>query len=94
MLFLMKITITASVEQVETILAVKELLEREGHEVYIPASTQKMINGELDQEKFSRMKELQGDSFYRQQLDASPIKKHWELIRHSDAIYVINVTKK
>lgn len=90
----MKITICSSVDFTPKIIEVKNYLESLGYEVNIPYFTQMIIDGELTLEKYLEEKKNNGDIFLRDKQPVDMIKRYWDFIKDSDAILVINLTKK
>lgn len=90
----MKITICASVDFTPKIKEVKESLEKRGWEVNIPYVSEMIINGELSLEDFLREKGLSGDIAIRRAQKVDMIRRYWEFIKNSDAILIINESKK
>lgn len=90
----MKITICASVDFTPKIKEIKEALEKRGWEVNIPYVSEMIINGKLSFEDFLKEKEFGGDIAIRQAQKVDMIKCYWEFIKNSDAILVINESKK
>jgi nucleoside 2-deoxyribosyltransferase len=90
----MKITICSSVDFTPKIIEVKEILEKMGHQVNIPYFTQKIIDGEMSFAEFLETKEKNGDILLREAAAIDFIKRYWGFIKDSDAILVLNSTKK
>ncbi|MCU0680208.1 MAG: hypothetical protein MUF50_02780 [Planctomycetes bacterium] len=90
----MKITICGSIDVTYKIKEVADALVALGHTVEIPYLSQKIINGEILLEDFLRIKQIKGDLDFRKQAKEDLIKRYYNLIKDSDAILVVNVTKK
>lgn len=81
----MKITICASMVFAEKMLEVKKELEKFGHEAFVSEFADVFV-GRTEKEK----EEL--TLFHKNEKDA--IRKHWEKIKKSDAILVLNYDRK
>jgi len=90
----MEITICSSVDFTPRIIEVKKELEKKGHKVNIPYFTQKIIDGEVSYEDYMRAKEKDGDILMRKSQPIDLIKRHYNLIKNSEAILVLNIDKK
>jgi nucleoside 2-deoxyribosyltransferase len=90
----MIITICSSIDFTPKIIEVKEELEKAGHTVNIPCYTQKIMDGDLSFDEFIKIKEEQGDILLREAESIDMIKRYWDFIKNSDAILVLNLTKK
>lgn len=88
----MKIIICSSINFTPKIKEVSHELIKNGHEVNIPLTSQRIINGELTMEEFQKEKQQNGDGAFRKIKD-DLIKRHYDLIKVSDAILVINLEK-
>jgi diphthamide synthase subunit DPH2 len=89
----MKITICSSIDFTYEIKNIANKLEKSGHEVEIPLTSQKILNGELTMENFKKEKENNGDGAFRK-IQYDVIKRYYEIVKNSDAILVANFTKK
>ena len=93
----MKIALCASITFTVEIKNVKENLEKMGHEVEIPFTASRILQGEIDLEKFLEDKAKNGDSKFRESVAqksfADPIKRYFKIIKNSDAILVLNFDK-
>lgn len=89
----MKIVICGSIYFTPKIKEVADELEKMGHEVDIPLTSQKIIRGELTLEGFKAEKEKNGDGFVRKVKD-DIIKRYFKIIGESDAVLVLNLEKK
>ncbi|MBN1181721.1 MAG: hypothetical protein JXB49_05490 [Bacteroidales bacterium] len=91
----MKITICSSVEFTPQIIEVKEQLESLGYEVNIPHLTEKIIKKEMTFEDYISSRQIHGgDINLRKSESIDLIKRYWDFIKNSDAILVINESKK
>jgi hypothetical protein len=90
----MKITICSSVDFTPKIIELKKDLENLGHSVNIPYFTQQIIDGKLTFEEFMTAKAKDGDILMRKAQDVDLIKRYWDYIENSDAILVLNESKK
>ncbi|MDO8489811.1 MAG: hypothetical protein Q7S47_00170 [bacterium] len=76
------------------IIEIKGELEKVGHQVNIPYFTQKIINGEILFDDYLKQKEAGGDIGMRNAEPTDMIRRYWDYIKGSDAILVLNMTKK
>ncbi len=94
----MKIIICASIDFTPKIKEVAEILTKQGHDVDIPFTSQRIINGELTLEDYLKEKNENGDTAFREsalrKIRDDVIKKHYKKISESDAILVLNFDKK
>jgi hypothetical protein len=91
----MIITICSSVEFTPTILEIKKVLEDKGWEVRIPFFTAKILSGDITYEEFMETKKNgNGDTLLRQKENVDFFQRYWDFIKESDAILVLNLTKK
>lgn len=94
----MTIAIVASIDFTPKIKEVADLLSKEGHEVDIPFTSQRIINGELTLEEFIAEKEKNGDGIFREaamrEINNDVITRYFNKIKECDAILVLNVEKK
>lgn len=90
----MTITICSSIDFTPEIIRIKQELEKQGHSVNIPYYTQKIMNGDISYEEFLKIKAENGDILLREMESMDMIKRYWDLIKDSDAILVLNLTKK
>lgn len=87
----MKITICASISSTPKIKEIFEKLIEMGIEVKIPYTSKRIIKGEVLLEDYLREVNENGDKKFRDNTDV--IKEHYEFIKESDAILVINTDK-
>ena len=90
----MIITICSSVDFSPQIIKLKQKLEGLGHKVNIPFITEKILSGAISQEEFLRIKAESGDIGLRQSETTDMIRRYWDFIQNSDAILVLNLSKK
>jgi hypothetical protein len=90
----MTITICSSVDFSPKIIEIKKELEKIGYATNIPYFTQKMIDGEISYEDYVVRKEKEGDILMREVHAMDMIKRYWNYIKNSDAILVVNESKK
>ena len=88
----MKIIICGSIDFTPTIKEIADILGKHGHEVEIPLTSQRIINGELTLEDFKNEKTKSGDGAFRKIQD-DVIKRYYNKINESDAILVLNLEK-
>lgn len=89
----MKITICSSIDFTYEVKEIADKLEKIGHEVEIPLTSQKILRGELTLEDFKKEKEENGDGFVRKVKD-DVIRRYFEIIKNSDAVLIVNLPKK
>lgn len=89
---IMKIVICSSIDFTYEVKEIADKLEKAGHEVEIPLTSQKILRGELTLEEFKKEKEEDGDGFMRKVKD-DVIRRYFEIIKNSDAILVVNCEK-
>ena len=87
----MRITICGSIIFTNEIKKIKDKLEKQGHQVNIPFTSEKILNEELTLEEYKREKEKGED--VKRKIDDNVIKRYYDLIKDSDAILVVNITK-
>ena len=80
----MKITIVGSMQFAEKMAETKKELEEMGHEIFLPKGIEKML-GKNDQD----IEEIK----LHQKNNEDAITQHWNLIKQSDAILVLNYNK-
>jgi hypothetical protein len=90
----MIITICSSVDFSPKIIEVKRELENMGHKANIPYFTQKIMDGKISYEEYVELKEKKGDILLRELHSMDLIKRYWDYIKNSDAILVMNLSKK
>ena len=90
----MKIVICGSIELSDKIIEVADNLEARGLEVKIPHSTMKIRRGELMLDEFRALKKKHGGDFVmRKQANFDFITDHYNKIKDSDGILVLNLDK-
>ncbi len=93
----MKIVICGSINFTPKIEETADLLISLGHEVDIPLTSQRIINGELTLDDFINEKEKSGDAVFREvatiKMKEDIIKRYYNKIKESDAIFVVNLEK-
>lgn len=89
----MKIIICSSIDFTDKIIEVKKELETLGHQVHIPFTSNRILNGEFTLEDFRKEKQEYGDGSFRKIQD-DVIKKYFKLIREHDLVLIINEEKK
>lgn len=77
----MKIAICGSMAFSKEMIKIKEKLEQFGHEVILPANTEKYANGEKMLE--SKWAKIEGDL----------IRGYYNKIKECDAVFIVNITK-
>ncbi len=85
----MKITICGSMNFAREMDKTAKELEVLGHTVFLPEFVKEFINGKLSWELGSLNKEERAE----RKKEYNLIKKHWERIKKSDAILVLNYEK-
>ncbi len=88
----MRITICGSIEFAFEIKEIAERLLEIGHEVEIPMTAKKILDGELTMDEFKKEKETSEDASFRK-IQYDVIKRYFEIIKNSDAILVLNLDK-
>lgn len=88
----MKIVICGSIELTPRIKEVADKLTDLGHEVDIPLTSQRIINGELTLEEFKQEKQENGHGAARK-IKNNVIKHYYEIIKTADAILILNLEK-
>lgn len=88
----MKITICGSIDFKDKMLEVYDQLIKLGHEVLLPRTIKRVLAGEIDWQEHVENKgsKEHGDYVAKEDL----IKRHWEKVKDSEAILVINEEKK
>lgn len=89
----MKIVICGSIDFTPKIKEVADMLEGSGHEVVIPITSQRILNGELTMEEFKKEKQKSGDGAFRRKIKDDVIKRYYKIIGESDALVVLNLEK-
>lgn len=81
----MKIAICGSMTFAKEILKMKKQLEKNGHVCYVPEGVDLYIEGKI--------KKMGGSEGAKRKKENNLIRKHFDLIKKSDAILVINKDK-
>lgn len=89
----MKITICGSIHFTYEIKEIADKLQAFGHATNIPFTSNRIINNEISLEDFKKEKKINGDGSFRK-IKYDVIKKYFNLIKDSDAILVVNITKE
>ncbi len=94
----MKIVICGSIDFTLEIREIASALTKRGHEVDIPFTSQRIINGELTLKDFLNEKDKNGDGAFREsamrKIKDDVIKRYYDKIKKSDVILVLNLKKK
>jgi len=88
----MKISICASIQFTDQIKEVADKLTLMGHEVVIPDGSERIINGEITMEQF--LANAESGEGAAQKIKHDVIREYFKKIGKSDAILVLNYTKK
>jgi nucleoside 2-deoxyribosyltransferase len=89
----MRITICGSISSSEKMIEATNKLIGLGHTVELPYSTRRIMHGELTTEEYLKEIEINGDKKFRKEANIDVIKEHYEFIKNSDAILVVNTEK-
>ncbi|MBL7206632.1 MAG: hypothetical protein ISS36_03470 [Candidatus Aenigmarchaeota archaeon] len=89
----MKIIICSSIDFTYEIDKASKKLKEKGHDVHIPFTANRILNGELTLEEYKNEKRECGDEAFRK-VQSDPIKRYYKTIGESDIVLVINVEKK
>ncbi len=94
----MKIVVCGSIEFTPKIKEAADNLAKRGHDVEIPLTSQRIIDGELTLDDFMREKEENGDNVFRKNIERKinddVIRRYYNIIKEADAILVLNYEKK
>jgi len=94
----MKIVICGSIDFTPQIKEISDILSNQGHNIDIPFTSQRIINGELALKDFLNEKNKNDDSVFRKsalrKIKDDIIKRYYNKINESDAILVLNLEKK
>jgi nucleoside 2-deoxyribosyltransferase len=90
----MIITICGSIEYTYEIKEIAERLIEQGHSVNLPFYSQKILDGEVSLEEYSKVKQERGDIEFRRKAEEDLIKRYFGIIRDSDAVLILNLDKK
>lgn len=83
-----------SIELSDKIIEISNKLEKMGHQTEIPYGTNRIKQGEFNLEDFKKWKkENGGDYVLRKKSKVDFIKNHYNHIKNSDAILVLNFDK-
>jgi len=88
----MKITICGSLEFAERMGEARDLLEKNGHTVLMPATAERILKGEFSSEQIKKEKETGEIAERTKNYDA--IRVHHSKIKESDAVLILNYDKK
>jgi len=88
----MKIAICASLSFTDQVAKVAKELENLGFSVEIPISSKKILKGQVTLAEIDELKE-QDTAFSEYVIQNDSIRAYWEIIKGSDAILVLNLTK-
>ena len=89
----MKITICGSISSSPKMIEIANELTRLGHTCELPYSTRRIVSGGLTLEEYLKEIEINGDKKFRKEANIDVIKEHYEFIKNSDAILLINIDK-
>jgi nucleoside 2-deoxyribosyltransferase len=89
----MKIVICGSLDFVTEMKKAADELSQAGHSVILPKSAEMVLGGELTKEKLAE-ENLDASKRVERKLAINAIKRHYEKIKQSDAVLVVNITKK
>ena len=87
----MKITICSSLAFVDNIKYISDKLKKLKHTVFLPRTAEVIINGELSQEALDKEKE--SEAFSERIIKNDAIRVHYNKIKNSEAILVLNYDK-
>jgi|SRR3989344_1527642 len=87
----MKITICASLSFVKEMKKVFDELRKLNHEVLLPKTAERILNGELSQEQINKDKGTK--AFSESIIKNDAIRIHYTKIKDSDGILVLNYNK-
>jgi hypothetical protein len=88
----MKIVICSSLDFTNEIKEIAKKLVQKGHEVVIPLTSKKILNGEITLEQIRKEKE--SGEIVKRAIKDNVIKYYFEKIKEADAILVLNFEKK
>lgn len=88
----MKISICASIQFTPQIKEIADKLKLNGHEVTIPDGSERILNGEITMEEF--LSKVNRGEASEDKIKHDVIRKYFHKIENSDAILVLNITKK
>jgi len=85
----MKIAICASAKFAKEMIETKKILEQNGHKILLPEMAEAFANGKFNKDAFKNDEEVAN---FKKKYDL--IRKHFEEVKRSDAILVLNYNKK
>lgn len=88
----MKITICGSLDFFTEMKEIREKLVEAGHEIFMPATAEKILAGKVSIDEINQEKGTK--AFSDRVVKTNAIKYHYNKIKESDAILVINISKK
>lgn len=88
----MKITICGSLNFTFEIKDIADQLKAQGHEVFIPLTSEKILSGEISLDDIKNLKNV--GSFHERCVEYDAIRNYYEVIKKADAILVANFEKK
>jgi hypothetical protein len=89
----MKIAVCSSLDFIPEIKKAGDELVALGHSVMLPKSAEMVIGGEVAAEELEA-ENLSAEKRIERKINLGAIKRHYEKIKESDAILVLNYTKK
>ncbi len=89
----MKITICGSISSSEKMIEIANELTHLGYSCELPYSTQRIKSGKLSLEAYLKEMKINGDKKFREEANVDVIKEHFEFIKNSDAILIVNIDK-
>ncbi|MBU2028667.1 hypothetical protein KJ761_02120 [Patescibacteria group bacterium] len=89
----MKITICGSISSSKKMIEIVNELPRFGHTYELPYSTRRIMNRELTLAEYLEEVKINGDKKFIKETNIDVIKEHFEFIKNSDAILVVNIDK-
>jgi len=88
----MIIAICGSLNFTEDMKIIADKLRADGHEIYLPATSEEIINDQTSLEDIVKQKE--DGTIFNRMIRNDVIKVHYEKIKKSDCILVINPDKR
>ena len=86
----MKIAICGSMSFARQMLECQKKLEKLGHEVYLPDDTERYAQDKTWADRANKMASLEGA---RRKIEHDLIRRHFKLIKKSDATLIVNCEK-